>query len=214
MGRRRLPDGFVAILDDQETLRGAIRELHAYSIQNRSPNRPRRGIIFRIVTDVERQAFLTKLERIFGPRNLSSQESIYGYPVGHFHFLDDSFMSHVTNRHSIESAAGHIAVGLDDLLQIPHIVNPRWIANFACIKQMPLRAHPWRCDDCRDSGNSGQSGIECENDLQEKIKVVGDIWPKDGFSTVPLYVQNEPACATTFLYYRRKIHNSQQCCGL
>ncbi|MGD0771052.1 MAG: hypothetical protein ABSB42_22940 [Tepidisphaeraceae bacterium] len=146
VGRRRLPDGVVAILDDHETLRAAIRELHAYAIQNRSRSRQRRAIIFRVVNAGERQAFLAKLSQFFGPKNLSIQESIYGFEVGHFHFVDDSFMSHVTSRHSIETVPGHVAVTVDDLVCIPEIVNPKWIVNFRFIKKMPRIIYERRYD--------------------------------------------------------------------
>ena len=47
------------------------------------------------------------------------------------------------------------------------------------------------------------------------MKAVGDIRLVDGLSTVRLYVQNEPACATTFRqYYRPKKPAGQENCDI
>jgi hypothetical protein len=137
IGRRRLPAGLVAILDDQVTLRAAIRELYEYANNQRSATRPRRGIIFRVVSAGERQAFIGKLEQFFGTKNLSGQESVYGVPIGLWHLIDDSFMSHVVARHSTETDATLVPVTLDDLVLIPDLINPRWIREFAFTKKMP-----------------------------------------------------------------------------
>jgi hypothetical protein len=137
LGRRRLPAGVVAILDDPETLRGAIRELYDYALNDRSPTRSRRAIIFRVVSPGERHAYISKLEQFFGAKNLSSQESVYGVPVGYWHIIDDSFVSHVVARHFAEPEPSLLPVGAEDLTLVPELINPRWISEFAFTKKMP-----------------------------------------------------------------------------
>ncbi|HVT89928.1 MAG TPA: hypothetical protein VHD56_13825 [Tepidisphaeraceae bacterium] len=148
LGRNRLPQGVVAILDDAATLNGAIEELHHYASESKSPNRPRRGIIFRVVTPGEREAFIEKLIQFFGSKNLASQLDIYSYPVGHPHLIDDSLMSHASNRHSIETVHGHIAVTIEDYLRIPEIVRPKYIREFAFTRQMPRIVYERMYNNC------------------------------------------------------------------
>jgi hypothetical protein len=66
IGRQRLPSGLVAILDDPKTLRGALLELYAYAMDVRTPDRPRRGIVYRVVPDEERLGIRYKLQKLVG----------------------------------------------------------------------------------------------------------------------------------------------------
>jgi len=138
IGRKRLPPGIVAVLDDPEGLRAAIRELHSYAKQNRGPGRPRRGIVFRVVEEWEYHAIRHKLADLFGPKYVSVNESLYSVPVGFLHFLDDSFVSHACNRHAVaEGARHHLVLTPGDFERIPDVVNPRHIREFSMSKGMP-----------------------------------------------------------------------------
>jgi hypothetical protein len=147
LGRRRLPAGVVAILDDPETLRAAIRELYAYAVHDRSKDRARRGIVFRVVNTQERHAYISKLADFFGAKNLSTREAVYGVPLGHFHIIDDSFISHVIARHSTEMSPGHLAVSVDDFTRLPEIISPARIVEFQLEKGMPRVTYERRYDD-------------------------------------------------------------------
>jgi hypothetical protein len=138
IGRRRLAPGLVAILDNAESLRTAIRELYAYGSGNKVPERPRRGIVFRIVEEWECQAIRHKLIDFFGPRHVAANEGLFSVPVGHLHFFDDSFVSHACNRHAIvEGPHNHLLLTVDDFEKIPEVVDPRHIREFSITKGMP-----------------------------------------------------------------------------
>lgn len=138
IGRRRLPAGFVAILDDPQTLRLAIRELHAYAVGGSRFGK--RGIVFRVVSSEERQAILFKLQNLLGIENFTENSATYYIPEGFWHVIDCEHVRHVSNRHGDEEAErerGHLAIELEDIEHIPQLVDPRNICEFSVIDQMP-----------------------------------------------------------------------------
>jgi hypothetical protein len=138
IGRRRLPVGLVAILDDARRLSGAIRELHAYAVHNREPSRPRRGIVFRVVEEWERAAVGHKLRNTYRPNEIAQQEQSFAIRLGQLHIIDDSLISHACNRHaSSESEHAHLRLTIDDIERIPTTVDPRNITEFTMIRELP-----------------------------------------------------------------------------
>jgi hypothetical protein len=140
IGRERLPPGIVAILDDQEMLRGAILELLAYATDVHTAEKMRRGIVYRLVSDAERQAITYKLQDFFGMKRFLPEERTYTVPTGHWHFMDDRAVSHANTRHGIVetgSSAGHLALAPLDFCQVPSVVHSRNIVEFCVTKGMP-----------------------------------------------------------------------------
>jgi hypothetical protein len=136
IGRTRLPSGLVAITDAQ-ILRAAIAELHDYANNNRVPNRPRRGIVYREVEQWEFDALQNKLFTFYGEKRLD-ELSLFRFTVGHHHIIDDSTVSHACNRHAItEGAQPHLLLTLADFQLIPEVVNPRYIGSFSVTKDKP-----------------------------------------------------------------------------
>lgn len=137
IGRSRLPAGLVAILNNPDSLRGAIDELHQYANNNREQKRPRMGIVFREVDEREQTAIMHKLCDQFG-RDVAEHDAAFSIRVGQWHLIDDSTISHACNRHAItEGAHKHSLLTREDFQRIPDVVNPRYIREFATVKNMP-----------------------------------------------------------------------------
>jgi len=137
IGRTRLPAGLVAILTNTMQLRCAIAELHHYATTVRAPDRPRRGIVYRIVENWEVDALGHKLRNFYGSK-LEEVEADFPFLAGHFHLLDDSTISHACNRHAIaEGAHPHQLLEVGDFHLIPEVVDPRNIVEFSVSKNMP-----------------------------------------------------------------------------
>lgn len=138
IGRRRLPAGLIAVLNNAAMLRAAIEELHTYANGNREAGRPRRGLVFRVVEAWEQEAFVQKLHNLYGSKHPWCREGKFFIPLGHLHIIDDSLMSHACNRHAItEGTHPHLILSIDDFRRIPEVVNPRNIVEFAFEKGMP-----------------------------------------------------------------------------
>jgi hypothetical protein len=138
IGRKRLPPGLVAILDDQMALGAAIGELHEYAIANREPDRPRRGIVFRVVQVWECEAIVQKLWNYFGLKDAAANADLFSLALGHMHVIDDSAMSHASNRHGAKHGKlDHLSLTVTDFMKIPDVVNPRHIVEFSVAKGTP-----------------------------------------------------------------------------
>lgn len=138
IARRRLPAGIIAILDDPEALRQAIDDLHMYANANRQPGRPRRGIVYRVVEAWECQAIRGKLVEFFGSKRIAEIEALYAVPLGHFHIVEDSHISHICNRHGEpEAGDAHQSLTIADFERIPEVINPRHIVGLSFKKGMP-----------------------------------------------------------------------------
>ena len=138
LGRRRLPEGLVAILDDRVALGAAIVQLHEYANQDRTPGRPRRGIIYRVVEAWESQATRHKLYELCGNKKAPAHEAVFTFPCGHYHLIDDCGVSHACNRHAIaEAAHPHLVLTVEDFVRIPEIVDPRHIVEFSITRGVP-----------------------------------------------------------------------------
>lgn len=139
IGRKRLPPGLVAMIEDPFVLREGIRELHEYATTNRQPNRPRRGIVFRVVEAWEQHAIMQRVCAYFGQKLLARYGSRFAVRVGDVHVVDDSVVSHAFNRHAIEEGAhqSHLGLMLEDFQRIPEVVDPRYIAKFTETRGMP-----------------------------------------------------------------------------
>jgi hypothetical protein len=138
IARKRLPTGLVAILNNPIILKAAIGELHTYANLNRMENPPRRGIVFRVVEEWELRAFVQTIWSHFGPAQASDNERLYKIALGHMHIIDDSAMSHASNRHGLkEGDHHHLLLSPLDFALIPEEVNPRYIVEFSVAKGMP-----------------------------------------------------------------------------
>jgi phage-Barnase-EndoU-ColicinE5/D-RelE like nuclease3 len=138
IARKRLPAGLVAILNNPGVLCAAIAELHAYANTNRMNDRPRRGIVFRVIEEWERRSIVHKLWNFFGTKNAPENEHKFNVPIGHMHTIDDSAVSHACNRHGLmEGKNQHLVLTVLDFQRIPEVVNPRYISEFSVAKGMP-----------------------------------------------------------------------------
>jgi hypothetical protein len=137
IGRRRLPAGFVALLDDPEALRLAIRELHGYAISGAKFGK--RGIIFRLITSQERQAILFKLQNLLGIDEFTRNSATFHIREGHWHAIDSEHLIHVCNRHIDPELErhGHPALVIEDTETIPKLIDPRNIYEFASDDALP-----------------------------------------------------------------------------
>jgi hypothetical protein len=139
IGRRRLPAGFVAILDDPETLRLAIRELHEYAVSGTKVGK--RGIVFRVVTSQERQAILFKLQNLLGIENFTKSSATFHISEGHWHAIDSEHVTHVINRHgdleAEQNRHGHLPITIEDFQLLPQLVDPRNIVQFFPEERFP-----------------------------------------------------------------------------
>lgn len=138
IGRRRLPTGVVAILDDRRTLQLAIREMHAYAIAGSRFGR--RGVVFRVISAAEHQAIMYKLQNLLGMEDFGDNSSIYRVREGHWHLIDSEHIRHIYNRHGDaagEWARGHLAITIDDFDRLPDLIDARNICEFSVEDGMP-----------------------------------------------------------------------------
>lgn len=153
IGRERLPDGFVALVRDQATLRLAIAELHDHvSAGNPSPYPKGFGIIFRIASSGECEGVRQQVHRVFGPSAFLEHVEIFGVTPGQWHLLDNEHIAHSCNRHSdaqIEAKCGHVPIGVADFQRIPDVVNPLNIVEFRKKGDSPRIAYARQYDDGR-----------------------------------------------------------------
>lgn len=138
IGRLRLPKGIVAIQDAPDALRAGIAVLHRYSVGNRQPDRPRCGIVFRVVDAREQQAIAHKIQKLAGMPAFN--KGMFQVTCGLWHIIDDRHVTHICNRHSDEEAEalhGQNPMLLEDFQRIPQVVQPRHIVEFTFTKRMP-----------------------------------------------------------------------------
>jgi hypothetical protein len=109
-----------------------------YASTNRTNDRPRRGIVFRVVEEWERRAISQRLWSYFGPKAAPEQEDKFNVAVGHLHIIDDSGVSHAHTRHGPREGEGHrLVLTVLDFMKIPDVVNPRYIGEFSMAKATP-----------------------------------------------------------------------------
>jgi hypothetical protein len=140
IGRRRLPEGFVAITDDARLLRAAIGELHAYAVRVAGQPQDPCGIVFRVVTPGEGQAIRYRIINLRGVEWDNEHGHEFTPPAGHWHVLDLDALIHACNRHSnqaTERRQGQLALACADCQRIPEIINPHWIRGLGFAKGMP-----------------------------------------------------------------------------
>jgi hypothetical protein len=164
IARQRLPPGLVAILDNPGALRATIGELHAYANANRTHDRPRRGIVFRIIEEWERRALMEKLWNYFGARTAPTQEKTFNVVIGHMHIIDDSAVSHACNRHGVADGEDHgLSLSVLDFMKIPETVDPRHVVEFSIAKGMPRLVYRKHYD---------QHSLVVVQELQQKTGLV------------------------------------------
>jgi hypothetical protein len=147
--RKRLPPGLAAVLNDPGVLRAAIGELHSYASTNQAEGRPRRGIVFRVVKDWERQAIRQKLWSYFGPKDAPAREAFFDVLTGHMHIIDDSAVSHAHARHGARSEGNELLVlTILDFMKIPEVVDLRYLVEFSVAKGMPRLVYQKSYDRC------------------------------------------------------------------
>lgn len=140
--RRRLPAGLVAVTDDPAALAAAIAGLHGYATADRTPGRPRRGVVYRFVDDREQLAIRHQLYALFGLAAAPAKEADYAVSVGFPHLLDDSAIAHVWNRHGPGgNDPAVLAITLADLQRVPQVVRPRHLVAFSIVDDTPRLAY-------------------------------------------------------------------------
>lgn len=140
IGRERLRYGLVAILGDPELFAAAMAELHGYAMAGAASDKPRRGIVFRQVTPGERQAIHYKLQELLGVGDFAANAEVFDVASARWHSIDDDHIAHVMNRHGRageERLRGQVEVTLDDLIEIPAVLDPRNITEFSVVGGMP-----------------------------------------------------------------------------
>jgi hypothetical protein len=144
--RERLPAGLVAVLDDSSALDNAIGELFTYATGNRQCNRPRRGIVFRVVREKERDSIVHGIWNSRDKKEASVYSAAFRIAVGHMHIMDDSFVSHSCNRHGeSEHDPRRLSMSLPDFKRIPKVVDPRNIVDFVLGKGLPRIVYEQVC---------------------------------------------------------------------
>ncbi len=140
IGRERLSEGLVAILDDRARLTAALIELHAYALAERHSCRPRRGIVFRVVTEGERDAVNYRIQEQIGIATFAEAAAVFNVRIGDWHVIDHHHLVHICNRHADakkEASRGQIPITQYDLGQIPMVVVARNIIDFRVVGEMP-----------------------------------------------------------------------------
>jgi hypothetical protein len=133
IGRKRLQANSVAFLGSHDALVLAIRDLHAYAIQQ-SRNKPNHSIVFRVVSEIERNAINTRIKNDLGITKFLENSERYCPPLGHWHLIDSESIAHAHHRHGDggeENREGHVPLSGEDFEQIPTLVNARNIREFA-----------------------------------------------------------------------------------
>jgi hypothetical protein len=140
IGRRRLPQGSVAITDDPPLLRAAISELRTRTADLAGRPVEPCGIIFRIVTVDEAQAIRHRIINLHGVDWANRHGHVFIPPAEHWHILGLDALIHAHNRHSDEETErqhGHLPLVAEDYHRIPEIVTPHWITSFVEKNGMP-----------------------------------------------------------------------------
>ena len=139
IGRKRLPSGHVAFLDDQKSLCLAIRDLYAYAIQS-CPVKPMQAVVFRVVGESEIHAINYKIQTLLGMDGFSANCRSFCPSAEQFHIIDSEHIAHAFNRHSdggTERRHGHIPIGVRDFELIPEVVRPKYITEFSMRGNLP-----------------------------------------------------------------------------
>jgi hypothetical protein len=140
VGRHRLPQGYVAVLDDDERLRQVILELHAYAMAGPREGQRRLGVLFRQAVAGDREGIANKLIEHFGASSLLENSAVYGVDERYHFVFDSESVAHVWNRHSdpvAEPQHGQVPLERGDLGRIPAALRPRNIVEFGLTKGMP-----------------------------------------------------------------------------
>lgn len=201
IGRERLPAGFVAFLDDPAALTLAIKDLHIYATQ-KFPQKPKHGIVFRVVKAAERDGVNHKIKSILGISDFLENAELFCPPLAHWHFLDSEHIAHICNRHSSASSEqqlGNIPVNPKDFERIPEVINPKNIRSFQSTRDCPriIYEMKFKLQTIVIVQELSKHGVFLKT-MYKKIKVAGDIRLASDLAIANLYVRNEPACATTF----------------
>ncbi len=129
----------LAHLEDSDSLARAIRDLHAYAVQ-RTSDKTKYAIVYRVVTEQDRDAVNHKLQNLFGVTRFAAASADYCPPVGHYHMIDSEHIAHVCNRHSdrdVEHKRGHLPVAASDFEMVPVAVSPKNIQEFQMSGDLP-----------------------------------------------------------------------------
>ncbi|MFI5381907.1 MAG: hypothetical protein ACHRHE_21635 [Tepidisphaerales bacterium] len=131
IGRRRLKPGIVAILEDNETRRGAIRELYEYALRGAGRGAGGFGIVYRVVDENEANGIRQRLYDLMGPRRFNSMIGQFQLR-GYWHVLREDYIRHAHNRHGDdyrERLHGQEGLKVEDFVRIPEITAPRHIVD-------------------------------------------------------------------------------------
>lgn len=144
LGRDRLPPGIVAILDQPETLRLAFGEMYDFVADGNLLSSGRAGVIFRTVSDGERDALNVSVQKVCGDVNAAC-----GNTAGFRHLLDVNHIRHICNSHGnaeAERARGQIAVAKEDFYRIPEVVLPYNLVQCILAADSPRLVYSRECE--------------------------------------------------------------------
>ena len=88
VARRRLPQGYRAVLDDADRLWRVTAELLAYAVGGASGPRQRYGVLFRRASAADREVIRHKPISEFGAEELLGQAELFGIGEGYYYVLD------------------------------------------------------------------------------------------------------------------------------
>ena len=140
LGKRRLPQGYVAVLNNDDLLGRVIGELHGHAMTEAAAGPSPVGVLFRQVTAGERERIGYRLVDQFGPSRLLEASAVFGVEEGYHYVVNSRGIAHAFNRHSdptVERLHGQLPLDLADLTRVPQAVQPRNIVAFSEAKGMP-----------------------------------------------------------------------------
>ena len=124
VARRRLPQGYRAVLDDADR------------------PRQRYGVLFRRASAADREVIRHKPISEFGAEELLGQAELFGIGEGYYYVLDSEGLSHAWHQHGdpdAEARLGQVPLDVADLDRLDDAVRPRHVVEFSARNGVPPR---------------------------------------------------------------------------
>jgi len=115
-----------------------MTDLYAYSTANRDDPEILHGIVFRLVDERERDGINRKIHELLGTKGFAENSASFCPKPGLIHLIDNEHLLHAHNRHATSAVndTRQMPITLNDFLEIPELVNPRNIREFARSKHL------------------------------------------------------------------------------
>ena len=149
IGKRRLPTGYVAVLNDDATLVRVLAELHAYSLSSAGVNLPPAGVLFRHVGTGEKERVVHRLIELFAAAKLMDQSATAGLDETYHYVINSRGMTQAWNRHSDpvgERQHGQKPLDPSDGARVPQAIQARNIVAFGVVNGTPRVVYESRSD--------------------------------------------------------------------